>query len=186
MVGCDFDTTQATLLWATPCFWKVLKMFMKSQSQALGCMLFIELSGFLYSLKLENHVLWSLFLTLWVRLWRHGKESSLALADYIHLVHPPPVGQMFWCGVLLSLASSVLSFLEANTVLRGCTPWLLPVTQACVSPSHLESELEHVSVCTPWGPFRQDIHSQAGVVFRVVKTADRGRDNPSVSLAATA
>lgn len=78
------------LLWATPCFWKVLKMFMKSQSQALGCTLFIELPGFLYSLKLENHVLWSLFPTLWVRLWRHGKESSLALADYIHLVHPPP------------------------------------------------------------------------------------------------
>lgn len=77
-----------------PLLLKSAKMFMKSQSQALGCMLFIELSGFLYSLKLENRVLWSLFPTIWVRVWRHGRESSLALANYIHLVHPSPVGQM--------------------------------------------------------------------------------------------
>lgn len=173
-VGCDFDTTQAALLRAAPCFWKVLKCLWITVSGlgvhvvhwALGALIFTKIGKLCPLIFISNPL-----------------GESLKTREGIK----PGFGQLYSSGPPIArwTNAQALSFALSSIQLpcptwratrcRGdaCLDFCLSPRHACLCPT-LSRDLRLWAYATPWGPFRQDIHSQAGVVFTVVTTADRG------------
>lgn len=183
-VGCDFDTTQAALLRAAPCFWKVLKCLWITVSGlgvhvvhwALGALIFTKIGKLCPLIFISNPL-----------------GESLKTREGIK----PGFGQLYSSGPPIArwTNAQALSF-ALSSIQLPCPTWRATRCRGdacldfCLSPRHAclyptLSPTWDLSICHSLRPLQTRYSLSSWCCLYSCDNSWQGRDNHSVSLAST-